>query len=157
MAGKPSGVIITRPAQDAAHWVKNLTNNGFNAQALPLIEMGPASGKADILILQDILHRLADYAAAMFVSGNAVQYFFQEKKAADQLKRAQSAIKTVAGSQLQPVRNPCTTVGYRSRRRSSRFSRVFSSRRDSLMKLSSIKGNCACAVLRATRGGFGSP
>ena len=39
----------------------------------------------------------------------------------------------------------------------SRFSRVFSSRRDSPMKLSSIKGNCACAVLRATRGGFGRP
>ena len=96
MAGKPRRVIITRPAQDAAHWVEELTNKGFNAQALPLIEIGPASGKADILILQDTFQRLADYAAAMFVSGNAVQYFFQQKKAADQLKHAQPAIKCIA-------------------------------------------------------------
>ena len=96
MARKPRRVIITRPAQDAAHWVEELTNNGFNAQALPLIEIGPASGKADISALQDTLHRLADYAACMFVSGNAVQYFFEQKRAADQLKRAQLAPECIA-------------------------------------------------------------
>ena len=53
--------------------------------------------------------------------------------------------------------NPVAGVGWRSRRRSSFFSRALSSRRDSLMKLSSISGSSSCAVLRGTRGGRGRP
>ena len=96
MGNQPLRIIVTRPAQDAANWVDKLTHNGFKAHALPLIEIGPASGKADILILKATLHRLADYAAAMFVSGNAVHYFFQQKKAEDQLNQAQLAPENIA-------------------------------------------------------------
>ena len=96
MGNKPLRVIVTRPAQDAAHWVKELKNNGFHAQALPLIEIGPASSKADISVLQDTFLRLAEYAACMFVSGNAVHYFFHQKNAADQSKRAHLAPEHIA-------------------------------------------------------------
>ena len=96
MAGKLRRVIVTRPAQDAAHWVEALTGSGFNAYALPLIEIGPVSGSANINALQDAWRDLNDYAACMFVSGNAVQYFFKQKNVAGQLNRAQQAPDTIA-------------------------------------------------------------
>ena len=96
MAGKPRRVIVTRPAHDAAHWVDALTNSGFNAQALPLIKIGSASGQADITALQDAWRHLDDYAACMFVSGNAVQYFFKQKPSVSQLNRTQAALDTIA-------------------------------------------------------------
>ena len=96
MAGQPRRVVITRPAQDAAHWVAELTNNGFDAHALPLIEIGSASGQADIFALQDALQRLADYSACMFVSGNAVHYFFKQKNAASPLKNGLKATENIA-------------------------------------------------------------
>ena len=96
MAGKPRRVIVTRPAQDAAHWVEVLTNSGFIAQALPLIEIGPVSGSENINALQDAWRDLNGYAACMFVSGNAVQYFFKKKHVAGQLNSAQVAPDTIA-------------------------------------------------------------
>ena len=96
MAGKPRRVIVTRPAQDAAHWVEALTGSGFNAYALPLIEIGPVSGSANIDALQDAWRDLNGYAACMFVSGNAVQYFFKQKHVAGQLNSAQGAPDTIA-------------------------------------------------------------
>ena len=96
MAGKLRRVIVTRPAQDAAHWVEALTGSGFNAYALPLIEIGPVSGSANINALQDAWRDLNDYAACMFVSGNAVQYFFKQKNVAGQLNRVQQAPDTIA-------------------------------------------------------------
>ena len=96
MAGKPRRVIVTRPAQDAAHWVEALTGSGFNAYALPLIEIGPVSGSANIDALQNVWRDLKDYAACMFVSGNAVQYFFKQKHVAGQLNRGQEAPDNVA-------------------------------------------------------------
>ena len=89
-------MIVTRPAQDAAHWVEALTGSGFNAYALPLIEIGPVSGSANIDALQDAWCDLNDYAACMFVSGNAVQYFFEQKPTVSQLSRAQAALDTIA-------------------------------------------------------------
>ncbi len=58
---------------------------------------------------------------------------------------------------ISPPTRPVLTVGWRSCRRSSVFSRVLSIWRDSLMKLSSTRGSSAWAVLRGTRGGRGSP
>ena len=98
MAGKPRRVIVTRPAQDAVHWVEDLTRHGIHAQALPLLQIGPASGPVDVSALQDAWHRLADYAACMFVSGNAVHYFFKQNKAAGQLKCAQAAPESIASA-----------------------------------------------------------
>ncbi len=96
-------MIVTRPAQDAAHWVEELTNQGFQAQALPLIEIGPVTDLAAAARLQQAWHHLDDYAACMFVSGNAVTYFFQQKSPELQLNRAQAAISNVAVSAIHTL------------------------------------------------------
>jgi uroporphyrinogen-III synthase len=96
VGSKPSCVIVTRPARDAEQWVKSLTNSGFKALALPLIEIGPMLGSADTKAFQEAWHRFGDYAACMFVSANAVHYFFQQIRAAGQLNNSQLAINTIA-------------------------------------------------------------
>lgn len=96
MGDKPRRVIVTRPAQDAAHWVDQLTSNGFDAQALPLIDIGPMTDSANVARLQDARGNLHEYAACMFVSGNAVQYFFQSKTAVGQSNRWLNATNNIA-------------------------------------------------------------
>ncbi|WP_411880210.1 uroporphyrinogen-III synthase [Polaromonas sp. YR568] len=73
-AGMAAPVIVTRPAQDAQHWVRQLREGGIAAEALPLIAIAPASDAAALLQARQSLDR---YAACMFVSGNAVEYFFK--------------------------------------------------------------------------------
>ncbi len=68
--------LVTRPAHDAAAWVSGLEAQGIVAQALPLIEIAPAS---DPQPLQDAWQALESYPAAMFVSRNAVEQFFKLK------------------------------------------------------------------------------
>ena len=97
------GVIVTRPAQDAAHWVEALTNQGFQAQALPLIEVGPATDLAAAAFVQQVWRNLDNYAACMFVSGNAVTYFFQQKRPETQSNRAQKAINNVANDAIDTL------------------------------------------------------
>lgn len=96
MGDKRRRVIVTRPAQEAAHWVEELANSGLEAQALPLIEIGAVTDPADTALLQAAWRSLSGYAACMFVSGNAVHYFFQQKTAEDQSIRAQAAINSEA-------------------------------------------------------------
>ncbi len=67
-------VIVTRPAADAQHWVDQLRQAGFAAEALPLIAIAPASDSAALVQARQAL---GGYAACMFVSGNAVEYFFK--------------------------------------------------------------------------------
>lgn len=67
-------VIVTRPAADAQHWVRALRQAGFAAEALPLIDIAAA---LDTGALAQAWQTLDRYAACMFVSGNAVAYFFQ--------------------------------------------------------------------------------
>ncbi len=71
-------VIVTRPARDAQRWVLDLSALGLEALALPLINIGPVDDPADIA---RAWQHLDDYIAVMFVSGNAVDYFFKEKLA----------------------------------------------------------------------------
>ena len=98
----PTGrVIVTRPAHDAAIWVGQLQSHGVNALALPLIEIAAASGAADVLALQTAQQNLASYAACMFVSGNAVEYFFKHLVPLAQLNQAREAPKNIAKSLLQ--------------------------------------------------------
>lgn len=66
-------VIVTRPAADAQHWVQQLRQGGFAAEALPLIDIAPASDRGALAQARQTLDR---YAACMFVSGNAVEFFF---------------------------------------------------------------------------------
>lgn len=72
-------VIVTRPAAEAAEWVRGLRRAGFDAVALPLIEVRPAR---DARPLQEAWAAIAHYRAAMFVSANAVRGFFAARPAA---------------------------------------------------------------------------
>lgn len=69
-------VIVTRPEREAQQWVRDLSAHGLDAQALPLIKVAPVADTADLL---RAWQHLAQYAGAMFVSGNAADYFFASK------------------------------------------------------------------------------
>lgn len=86
-------VIVTRPLQDAQYWVQQLQQGGFAAEALPLIDIAPAS---DAEAAGRAWQSLNDYAACMFVSGNAVEYFFKKKVAESRMDIAQTATKKIA-------------------------------------------------------------
>ena len=66
-------VLVTRPAREAQRWVHELRLHGFNASALPLIEIGQAPDEDAV---RREWARLDRYHAVMFVSGNAVDRFF---------------------------------------------------------------------------------
>ena len=72
-------VIVTRPERDAEHWVQQLQQGGFDALALPLIDITAASATLDAQALQQAWQSLGRYAGCMFVSGNAVAHFFKQK------------------------------------------------------------------------------
>jgi uroporphyrinogen-III synthase len=76
-------VIVTRPERDARHWVAQLQHSGFAAEALPLIEIAPASGAANQQALRQAWGALPDYVACLFVSGHAVENFFKGNPALD--------------------------------------------------------------------------
>lgn len=67
-------VWVTRAAQDAAPWIQGLNDLGLDAQSLPLMAIGPAT---DVQAVHSAWQQLAQYQAVMFVSANAVRYFFQ--------------------------------------------------------------------------------
>ncbi len=100
--GAAARVIVTRPLQDAQHWVQQLQQGGFAAEALPLIDIAAAS---DVDAAGCAWDALGDYAACMFVSGNAVDYFFKQKVVVTQAGYAPTAIKTIAndGHGLPPA------------------------------------------------------
>jgi uroporphyrinogen-III synthase len=66
-------VIVTRPRDQAEGWLPALREAGFDAQALPLIEIAPAPDEGSVR------HAWADVPACslvMFVSAHAVRHFF---------------------------------------------------------------------------------
>lgn len=72
-------ILVTRPAHDAAAWVQALADHGLQAEALPLIAIGPCQGSAArqaLLQARNAARAPGHWRALMFVSGNAVQYFF---------------------------------------------------------------------------------
>lgn len=71
-------VLVTRPAREAQRWVQELQQLGVDALALPLIEIGPAPDAGAVL---QAWARLREFAAVMFVSGNAVDRFFAARPA----------------------------------------------------------------------------
>jgi uroporphyrinogen-III synthase len=93
-------IIVTRPAHDADVWVAKLQQSGIGAVALPLIEIAAVSHTADLNALQQASNSLSSYTACMFVSSNAVEYFFMpfrvSKMALDQSIRAQAAPDNIA-------------------------------------------------------------
>lgn len=86
-------VIVTRPLQDAQHWVQQLQQSRFAAEALPLIDIAPA---ADTQAAGRAWKTLDGYAACMFVSGNAVEYFFKQKVTLAKAVLGDVATKTIA-------------------------------------------------------------
>ncbi len=69
-------VVITRPAGDASAWVQAVQSAGHSAIALPLIDVGPAT---HIQPVTQAWHRWAEWGAVMFVSAQAVRYFFEQQ------------------------------------------------------------------------------
>lgn len=86
-------LIVTRPQREAQRWVADLTALGLQAQALPLISVGPVD---DPSAVQQAWQHLADYVGVMFVSGNAVAQFFALNKPLPHVFNTQAAIKTRA-------------------------------------------------------------
>ena len=86
-------VVVTRPARDAATWVDALRGLGFDAWALPLIEVRPAP---DAHVLRGVWERWGAWDGALFVSANAVDYFFGSNGALAPVEYAQTAINTLA-------------------------------------------------------------
>lgn len=72
-------VVITRPASDASAWVQPLEAAGHQVLALPLIDIGPPSQAHDV---QRAWAQWTHWQAVMFVSAQAVRYFFQSQPAA---------------------------------------------------------------------------
>ena len=67
-------VIITRPAGDAPAWVDALQAAGHQSLALPLIDVGPVSNSQPVL---QAWAQWPNFQAVMFVSAQAVRYFFE--------------------------------------------------------------------------------
>lgn len=74
-------VVVTRPQPDAALWVQQLSSAGLQACAVPMMEIGPSRSPAAVASMQQALQQLPQYRALMFVSGNAVRYFFAQLRA----------------------------------------------------------------------------
>lgn len=76
MATKPLRVIVTRPLAQAVPWVEALRESGFDAHALPLIDIEPM---ADMAPVREAWGRVPGAALVMFVSANAVHHFFAQQ------------------------------------------------------------------------------
>lgn len=74
-------VVITRPAGDAYAWVDALQAAGYQTLALPLIEVGPAAHTQPVM---QAWAQWPNFQAVMFVSAQAVRYFFDRQPAAMQ-------------------------------------------------------------------------
>ena len=83
-------VMVTRPAREALDWVHRLQEAGFVACGLPLIDI---AGPPDAHRVAQAWQQLLSFNAVMFVSGNAVDYFFASKPALGPAHFAQPAIK----------------------------------------------------------------
>ncbi|QXZ10297.1 uroporphyrinogen-III synthase [Comamonas sp. Y33R10-2] len=75
-------VLVTRPLHDAKPWVEAFRAHGLLAEALPLLAIGPCTDEASrqALIAARLRAQQGCYRAVMFVSGNAVQHFFEPNK-----------------------------------------------------------------------------
>lgn len=83
-------VIVTRPRREADAWVKQLRGLQLDAVALPLIHIGPPKDPSGVVQAWQNLHQ---YSALMFVSSNAVRYFYQLNEHLAGVKYAYDATK----------------------------------------------------------------
>jgi uroporphyrinogen-III synthase len=71
-------VVITRPAGDAQAWVDALQAAGHQAVAIPLIDVGPATHTQPVM---QAWTQWSEFQTVMFVSAQAVRYFFERQPA----------------------------------------------------------------------------
>ena len=102
-AAKPLRVIVTRPEDEARDWVQQLAHAGFASEALPLIAIRPAAEPGDHAALEKARSELAQYAACLFVSGNAVRHFFKGFRLYGEAEWARTATKIIATAALFPA------------------------------------------------------
>jgi len=85
-------VIVTRVQPQADSWVKQLSDR-YDARALPLISVRPVNQPQAV---RDAGQRWSSYAAIMFVSSHAVQFFFKQNVSLAQVLQVQGAPLTRA-------------------------------------------------------------
>jgi uroporphyrinogen-III synthase len=88
-------LIVTRPAQQAADWLRALAEMGHEARAHALIEIAPAQSQDDSLALQAACQRLHSLDALMFVSSSAAHAFFEQNWRLAGIENEQSAIELI--------------------------------------------------------------
>lgn len=101
-------VIVTRPQREAERWVHQLRQCGLDALALPLMAIAPAP---DVQPLHEAWRRLGNFAALMFVSGNAVEHFFEQKVPEAHTGWSRPAIKTRAWAAGPATREALVCAG----------------------------------------------
>lgn len=67
-------LLVTRPEPQAGAWAKRLRAHGVDAQALPLIAIGPPPQPSHV---DRLWRELPDHRTLMFVSPAAVEWFFR--------------------------------------------------------------------------------
>lgn len=67
--------LVTRPEPQASQWAEQLQTLGIQAQALPLMDVGPPR---EPQVVQALWQGLAQHRCLMFVSPNAVQWFARQ-------------------------------------------------------------------------------
>jgi uroporphyrinogen-III synthase len=72
-------ILVTRPAPQAAVWVRLVRAAGLEAVALPLIAIAPVDDPAALI---DAWHQIASQRLVVFVSPNAARQFFALRPAA---------------------------------------------------------------------------
>jgi uroporphyrinogen-III synthase len=87
-------VILTRPQQQQAAWTQGLRDEGLQVQSLPLIETAAAAIEA--------WPSPQAYLALMFVSGNAVDYFYKQKQRVAGIEYASIATNLIVNNEWQP-------------------------------------------------------
>jgi uroporphyrinogen-III synthase len=89
-------VIVTRPRLEAEAWVKQLQALQLDAVALPLIHIGAPKDRHAI---NQAWTNLLQYTAVMFVSSNAVRYFYSLNTHLASEFSAYAAIKNIVNLQ----------------------------------------------------------
>ena len=72
---KPT-LVVTRPREEGDAWVAALSDRGWPAQSLPLIDIGEPSSPGARSALAQARLRWPEFDALMFVSAAAVRHFF---------------------------------------------------------------------------------
>ena len=94
-------LIVTRPRPEAEAWVKQLRALHLDAIALPLIHIGAPVNSQDVTKAWENLHQ---YRAVMFVSSNAVRYFYAINMTAECIFTACAAIESIVNIEVETAK-----------------------------------------------------